>query len=256
MADLPGNLQVVCRTFAYVSMAYRSFLWVLFSWHVVFSCCERALLTCIPSVSVGSGCPVTPGTPVAPGAGAGPAADLSPSPDPPAGPNRPGQPAQPPHSHGELCNTIWSSIHTRGGRKQSSWYVTPAHTCTFSRTANLKISCGKSIEEILNLLLLPWFRYSDQGGARLWRVAAERRFHAEPQRPEQPACSDGRRGHGDAEWGGQEATQSSLHLPQLQRVWRKVGFRENKKKKSTLQIQKYEEVEVLSSHLLKWRKKN
>lgn len=61
-------------------------------------------------------------------------------------------------------------------------------------------------------------------------MAAERRFHAEPQRPEQPACSDGRRGHGDAEWGGQEATQSSLHLPQLQRVWRKVGFRENLKK--------------------------
>lgn len=138
MADLPGNLQVVCGTFAYVSMAYRSFLWALFNRHVVFSCCERALLTCIPSVSVGSRCPVTPGTPVAPGAGAGPAADLSPSPDSPAGPNRPGQPAQPPHSHSELCNTIWSSIHTRGGCKQSSWYVTPAHTCTFSRTANLK----------------------------------------------------------------------------------------------------------------------
>lgn len=78
------------------------------------------------SLSVGSGCPVTPGAPVAPGAGAGPAADLSPSPHPPSGPNRPGQPAQPPDSHSELCSTRRSSVHTGGRRQQPSWYAATA----------------------------------------------------------------------------------------------------------------------------------
>ncbi len=86
------------------------------------------LLTSVPSLSAGSGCPVTPGAPVAPGAGSGPTADFSPGPDPPSGSDRPSQPAQPPDSHGELCNTKWSSVHTRGWCKQSSWYGTPAHT--------------------------------------------------------------------------------------------------------------------------------
>lgn len=56
-------------------------------------------------------------------------------------------------------------------------------------------------------------------------MANERRLNTESQRPEQPACSDRRRGHGDAERGGQEAPQSSLHLPQLQRVRWKVSTR-------------------------------
>lgn len=54
-------------------------------------------------------------------------------------------------------------------------------------------------------------------------MAAERRLHAEPKRLEQPACSNGRRRHGRTGWGGQEAPPSGLHLPQLQRVRRKVS---------------------------------
>uniref|UniRef100_H2MF24 Sp3b transcription factor n=1 Tax=Oryzias latipes TaxID=8090 RepID=H2MF24_ORYLA len=61
------------------------------------------------------------------------------------------------------------------------------------------------------------FRYPDKRGAGLGGVAAERRLHAEPQRPEQPAGPDGRRGHGESRRGGQEAPQGSLYLPQLQR---------------------------------------
>lgn len=89
---------------------------------------DARLLKRVPSVSVGSGCPVAPGAPAAPGAGAGPAAHLSPGSDPPSGSDGPGQPAQPPDSHSELCNTIWNSVHTRGRCKQSSWYGKPAHT--------------------------------------------------------------------------------------------------------------------------------
>lgn len=109
---------------------------------------------------------------------------------------------------------------------------------------NLTFFCVKSVEEILNPFFL-CFRYSDKGGARLWRVAVGWRFHAEPQWPEQSACSDGRWGHGDAKWGRQEVTQSSLYLPQLQRVRRKVGF----------WGKNYQELEVLRSQLLKGRQK-
>uniref|UniRef100_A0A3P9MCS8 C2H2-type domain-containing protein n=1 Tax=Oryzias latipes TaxID=8090 RepID=A0A3P9MCS8_ORYLA len=74
------------------------------------------------------------------------------------------------------------------------------------------VSSGKEDQGVVHI---------PNSGAGLGGVAAERRLHAEPQRPEQPAGADGRRGHGESRRGGQEAPQGSLYLPQLQRVRRK-----------------------------------
>lgn len=183
----------------------------------MFLLCELSCNWDMSHLLLGSGCPVTPGPAAAPGPGSGSAADLSPSSDPPSGPGRPGQPAQPPDCHRQLCSTVWSSVHAGRGCKQSSWYGHSAasHAVMYylqilNRMSLLSISLHCS-------------RYTNKRGTRLRGVAAERRLYAEPQWPKQPACSDGRRGHGDTERGGQEAAQSRLHLPQLQRVWRKVG---------------------------------
>lgn len=101
----------------------------------------------------GSGRPVTPGPPAAPGAGPGPAAHLSSSPKPYAEPGRPGQPAQPPDGHSELCNTGRSSVHTRGGHKQSIWYGYKHALYIYKQFifAKLKLSLFQTLrEEFLN----------------------------------------------------------------------------------------------------------
>uniref|UniRef100_H2MF25 Sp3b transcription factor n=1 Tax=Oryzias latipes TaxID=8090 RepID=H2MF25_ORYLA len=71
-------------------------------------------------------------------------------------------------------------------------------------------------------------------------MAAERRLHAEPQRPEQPAGPDGRRGHGESRRGG---------------VRRKVGSGMGKKKQHICHIAGCGKVYGKTSHLrahLRW----
>lgn len=72
-------------------------------------------------------------------------------------------------------------------------------------------------------------------------MAAERRFNTKPQWPQQLKY-DGRWRHGDAE-RGQEATQGGLHLPQLQRVGRKV-------QKAHLKVQIYWDLRCSAFNLL------